>query len=60
MIEIDNVHKSFGNLEVVKGVNLTVNKGEVVSISPHYCRLGTGLTMFGDVVEGRGGTAAIG
>ena len=36
------------------------HKGEVVSISPHYCRLGTGLTMFGDVVEGRGGTAAIG
>jgi polar amino acid transport system ATP-binding protein len=32
MIEIDNVHKSFGDLEVVKGVNLTVNKGEVVSI----------------------------
>ena len=32
MIEIENVHKSFGNLEVVKGVNLTVNKGEVVSI----------------------------
>ncbi|CAN7519456.1 amino acid ABC transporter ATP-binding protein [Pseudomonas sp. V98_8] len=32
MIEIDNVHKSFGNLEVVKGVNLTVSKGEVVSI----------------------------
>ena len=36
------------------------HKGEVVSISPHYCRIGTGLTMFGDVVEGRGGTAAIG
>jgi hypothetical protein len=36
------------------------HKGEVVSISPHYCRLGTALTMFGDVVEGRGGTAAIG
>jgi hypothetical protein len=35
-------------------------KGELVSISPHYCRLGTGLTMFGDVVEGRGGAAAIG
>jgi hypothetical protein len=32
----------------------------VVSISPHYCRIGTGLTMFGDVVEGRGGTVAIG
>ncbi|MBM3104422.1 amino acid ABC transporter ATP-binding protein [Pseudomonas sp. V1] len=32
MIEIQNVHKSFGNLEVVKGVSLTVDKGEVVSI----------------------------
>jgi hypothetical protein len=36
------------------------HKGEVVSISAHYCRIGPGLTMFGDVVEGRGGTAAIG
>ena len=32
MIEIDNVYKSFGDLVVVKGVSLTVNKGEVVSI----------------------------
>ena len=32
MIEIENVHKSFGALEVVKGVSLTVDKGEVVSI----------------------------
>ena len=32
MIEIDNVYKSFGELDVIKGVSLTVNKGEVVSI----------------------------
>jgi polar amino acid transport system ATP-binding protein len=32
MIEIDKVHKSFGELDVIKGVSLTVNKGEVVSI----------------------------
>ncbi len=32
MIEIDNVHKSFGKLEVIKGVSMTVSKGEVVSI----------------------------
>ena len=32
MIEIDNVHKSFGSLQVLKGVSLTVQKGEVVSI----------------------------
>lgn len=32
MIEIKNIHKSFGSLEVLKGVDLTINKGEVVSI----------------------------
>lgn len=32
MIEIDNVHKSFGKVEVVKGVSMTVEKGEVLSI----------------------------
>ncbi len=32
VIEAKNIHKSFGKLEVLKGINLTVNKGEVVSI----------------------------
>ena len=32
MIEVKNIHKSFGTLEVLKGVNLTVKKGEIVSI----------------------------
>ncbi|SCY34333.1 amino acid ABC transporter ATP-binding protein [Alkaliphilus peptidifermentans] len=32
MLFIKNLYKSFGNLEVLKGVNLTVNKGEVVVI----------------------------
>ena len=32
MIEIENVRKSFGPLEVLKGIDLTVNKGEVVTI----------------------------
>lgn len=32
MIEIQNVHKSFGPLEVLKGINLTVEKGEVVTV----------------------------
>jgi hydroxyproline transport system ATP-binding protein len=32
MIEIENVRKSFGPLEVLKGIDLTVAKGEVVSI----------------------------
>lgn len=32
MINITNIHKSFGTLEVLKGINLHIAKGEVVSI----------------------------
>lgn len=32
MIEIKDIYKSFGELEVLKGVNLKVKKGEVVAI----------------------------
>lgn len=32
MIELKNLHKSFGQTEVLKGVSLTVNKGDVISI----------------------------
>jgi polar amino acid transport system ATP-binding protein len=32
MIEIENVRKSFGQLEVLKGINLTVAKGEVLTV----------------------------
>ena len=32
MIQATDIHKRFGTLEVLKGVNLTVNKGEIVAI----------------------------
>lgn len=32
MIGIENVHKSFGALKVLKGIDLTVSKGEVLTI----------------------------
>ncbi|WP_022660445.1 amino acid ABC transporter ATP-binding protein [Paucidesulfovibrio longus] len=32
MIEIKNLHKSFGSLEVLKGIDLSIRKGEVVCI----------------------------
>lgn len=32
MIQVKSIHKSFGPLEVLKGVDLTVEKGEIVSI----------------------------
>ncbi|MBC8061233.1 MAG: amino acid ABC transporter ATP-binding protein [Clostridiaceae bacterium] len=43
MIEIKNLHKSFGENEILKGINLQVNKGEtVVIIGPS----GSGKTTF--------------
>ena len=32
MIQLHDIHKSFGTLEVLKGIDLTIGKGEVVSI----------------------------
>ena len=32
MIEVKDIHKSFGELEVLKGVNLEVKQGEIVAI----------------------------
>ncbi|MBQ2291489.1 MAG: ABC transporter ATP-binding protein [Paludibacteraceae bacterium] len=32
MIRVKDIHKSFGSLEVLKGVNLEIQKGEIVSI----------------------------
>jgi len=32
MIQTQDIHKSFGNLKVLKGITLTIEKGEIVSI----------------------------
>ncbi|MCL6570959.1 MAG: amino acid ABC transporter ATP-binding protein [Bacillus sp. (in: Bacteria)] len=32
MIRVENLHKNFGKLEVLKGITTTINKGEVVAI----------------------------
>lgn len=32
IIRVENLHKSFGELEVLKDVNLNVNKGDIISI----------------------------
>lgn len=32
MLEVSGLHKRFGSLEVLKGVDLTVNKGDVVAV----------------------------
>lgn len=32
MLQATNIHKTYGTLQVLKGINLTISKGEVVSI----------------------------
>ena len=32
MIDVINLKKSFGDVEVLKGINMTINKGDIVAI----------------------------
>ena len=32
MIEVINLKKSFGNMEVLKGIDITINKGDIVAV----------------------------
>ena len=43
MLRIDNLHKSFGSLDVIKGVSLHAKKGDVISI---LGRSGSGKSTF--------------
>ncbi len=43
MLQIDNLHKSFGSLEVIKGVSINAAKGDVISI---LGRSGSGKSTF--------------
>ena len=38
MLRIQNLHKAFGKNEILKGVNLDVNKGDVVVIIGPFVR----------------------
>ena len=39
LVYVDNVHKAFGDLEVLKGINLSVAQGEVVAIIGRMARV---------------------
>ena len=32
MIQANGIYKSFGNVDVIKGIDLHINKGEIVAI----------------------------
>ena len=60
MIQIKDLRKSFGNLNVLKGVNLTIAEQEVlVIIGPSGCGKSTLLRCMNFLEEPTGGTVAI-
>lgn len=60
MIKITNLHKSFGNLHVLRGVDLTIEEQEVlVIIGPSGCGKSTLLRCMNFLEEPTGGTVAI-
>ena len=60
MIKITNLHKSFGNLHVLRGVNLTIAEQEVlVIIGPSGCGKSTLLRCMNFLEEPTSGTVAI-
>lgn len=60
MIHIQNIHKSFGTLEVLKGIDLHIEKGEVVSIvGPSGAGKTTLLQVMGTLYRPDEGTLTI-
>ena len=60
MIEIHNITKSFGSLQVLKGIDLSIDKGEVVSIvGPSGAGKTTLLQIIGTLDRPDSGTVSV-
>jgi lipoprotein-releasing system ATP-binding protein len=60
MIDIKGITKSFGNLQVLKGIDLHINKGEIVSIvGPSGAGKTTLLQIIGTLDKPSGGSVTI-
>ena len=60
MIDVKNISKSFGKLQVLKGINLHIDKGEVVSIvGPSGAGKTTLLQIMGTLDKADSGTIRI-
>ena len=60
MIKLEGITKSFGSLQVLKGIDLEINKGEIVSIvGPNGAGKTTLLQIMGTLDEPDAGTVQI-
>jgi lipoprotein-releasing system ATP-binding protein len=60
MIEARDICKSFGNLEVLKGINVSIEKGEIVAIiGPSGAGKTTLLQIIGTLLKPTSGTVAV-
>src|SRR5512147_3154785 len=59
-VSIQNLHKKFGDLEAVKGVNLDVQEGEIFSLlGPNGAGKTTTISMLSCLLQPSGGDARI-
>lgn len=60
MIQVEDIHKSFGSVEVLKGLSFNIEKGEVVSIvGPSGAGKTTLLQIMGTLLKPNQGTVTI-
>ena len=60
-LSLENIHKSFGLVEVLKDINLTVNEGEfIVFVGPSGCGKSTLLRVIAGLEDATSGTIRIG
>ncbi len=59
-LQLKNIHKSFGNVEVIKGIDLEVNDGEfVIFVGPSGCGKSTLLRIVAGLEDATEGTVEI-
>ena len=60
MIDVINLKKSFGDVEVLKGINMTINKGDIVAIiGPSGSGKSTLLNIIGGIDDADSGYVSI-
>ena len=60
MLEVNGLTKSFGSLDVLKGVNMQVEKGEMVALmGPSGSGKSTLLNIIGGLLAGDGGSITL-